>query len=65
MADLEDTMKIIQLEGDLRAALNQIGALRQHLALAMCAVCGEAIADEDMAIDEEREMLTHERCTNG
>ncbi|KKK81146.1 hypothetical protein LCGC14_2816410 [marine sediment metagenome] len=59
---IAQTMKIIQLEGELRGALNQIGSLRQHLALAMCTICGEAIGDEDMALDEEREMLRHKRC---
>ena len=59
--DIASAMKIVKLEGELRAASAQIGALRQHLAAAICAECSDFIGDEEMALNS-RDQLSHQRC---
>jgi len=55
------SMKIVNLEGQIKAALTQIGALRQALSCAICAQCSDLLGDEDFMVDDEGRLI-HERC---
>ncbi len=61
MSDLGQTLKIVELEGDLQASRTAIRRLQQLLSCAICAQCSDELGDEEFALDEE-ERLCHKRC---
>lgn len=63
---MKDSLKLIQLEADNRALILQIAGLKQIIAAANCAVCGEMLYDSEFDFAEEENgdegPLCHSEC---
>jgi hypothetical protein len=58
---LKEALEEIRREGEMRGLMMENARLRQAISCAMCAVCGEEIADQDWTIDED-DRLVHKEC---
>lgn len=58
---IEAEMEKIKAEDDLRTARMQAAGLRQMISCALCALCGDEIADMEFDLDEAGH-LCHAEC---
>jgi len=61
---LEERFKYIEMEDELRALRLQNAQLRQVISCAMCAHCGEEIADKPWTVTDEGKLVCEE-CDEG
>lgn len=60
---IEDSLKVIRLEGDLRGATARIMQLRMYLASSLCGICGDPLGDDDEDIVyNAQEITVHKKC---
>lgn len=57
-----DTLKRVQLEGELQGARMEMARLRTLLSSALCARCGETLGEEEIVQSDDGERTLHKSC---
>jgi len=64
MSDISATMRAVQAESEARAMRHAAGQLRQFLATALCAVCGEPLGDVEIIQNDDQTKTLHATCVD-
>lgn len=66
---VEETMRVVQLEGELQDMSLRAAQIRKFLAGALCAVCGEPLGESEEltqeAVENDEPRTIHKRCERG
>lgn len=58
----EETMRAMRAEADLRDNMLVMKQLRDFLAGALCAECGEGLGHDEEIISDDKDRTIHKRC---
>jgi hypothetical protein len=61
MSTLSDALRVIELEGEMQGMRSLVKELRDYLAGALCAACGEPLGHEEEIIQAD-DCTIHKHC---